>query len=33
MVTTTEFPLLLFVTFTFVPNGSVRWAAGESFAI
>jgi hypothetical protein len=23
MVTTTEFPLLLFVTFTFVPNGSV----------
>src|SRR6516165_7255094 len=27
MVTITERPLLLFVTFTLVPNGSVRWAA------
>lgn len=25
--TTTERPLLLFVTRTFVPKGSVRWAA------
>jgi hypothetical protein len=27
MVTTTERPLLLFVTFTLLPKGSVRWAA------
>jgi hypothetical protein len=33
IVTTTDFPVLLCVTRTLVPNGNVRWAAVKAWSV